>query len=267
MTVHTSSLQSKLRRVSAAELIAELESQMAAGDLLAFDADGTLWSGDIGEDAYHLAVEERLLRADALPELRAWAARFGVLTQGDANEVTARVFSAYMEGRFPEREVCELLAWCYAGFTRGELAEFARRVPSVYGLQSRLHRGLAQIIDWARRRQLRTVVVSASPHALVTCGAALLGFAEQDVIAARPAFDGDRLAARMEVPVPYGPSKYEYVQRQLGESRWIASFGDNVFDLDMLRAAKFGVVVNPKPALQGRLPDHPELLLLDASAP
>ena len=43
---------------------------------VAFDADGTLWSGDVGEDFFLFCVRERLLKAEASEALHSLARRF-----------------------------------------------------------------------------------------------------------------------------------------------------------------------------------------------
>jgi len=43
---------------------------------------------------------------------------------------------------------------------------------------------------------------------------------------------------------------------------WLGSFGDNAFDVDMLRAARVAVAVCPKPALTARLSEIPNVRVL-----
>jgi phosphoserine phosphatase len=42
----------------------------------------------------------------------------------------------------------------------------------------------------------------------------------------------------------------------------LASFGDNVFDVEMLCAARLGVAVNPRPELRMRLVELPGVVVL-----
>jgi phosphoserine phosphatase len=49
--------------------------------------------------------------------------------------------------------------------------------------------------------------------------------------------------------VPYAEAKVSAGRELFGNARWLASFGDNVFDIDMLRTAELGVAVRPKPKL------------------
>jgi phosphoserine phosphatase len=67
----------------------------------------------------------------------------------------------------------------------------------------------------------------------------------------------------MSAPVPYGADKCTAGLSLLGEHDWLASFGDNSFDVDLLRAAKIAVAVCPKPALAARLNEIEGVLVLE----
>ena len=248
--------------MNAADLIRELERLRTGAALLTFDADGTLWSGDVGEDGFHRALAEGLLRDDALPAMREMAARFSVSVHGTPHDVARTLWTAYTEERFPEREMCEVMTWCYAGWSVAEFAAYCDVVVSDARVESRLHRELDPIIQWARNAALGLMVVSASPRGLVEAGARLWGFASEDVIAATPCARDGRIGTRLIGPVPYAKSKCDLAKRHIGDRQWLASFGDNVFDIDMLGAARVGVAVRPKPALRKRLPELPEIVLL-----
>ena len=73
-------------------LLAELAALAATGKngLLAFDGDGTLWSGDVGEDVFHEAVTRGLLRDEARAALIEEARANGVETHGSSSELAAR---------------------------------------------------------------------------------------------------------------------------------------------------------------------------------
>jgi phosphoserine phosphatase len=249
---------------SARELIVELErlkgdSQASA---LAFDADGTLWSGDVSEDVFSRAVADGLIKSDAADALARTAAEAGIATDGTVSDIAAHVFAAYREGRYPEREVCEMMTWCYAGWSPRELAEYARVVLEAANLGARLNRGLEPILDWARAAGVKTVVVSASPRLIVEVAASLWHFAASDIAASDAELEGGRIAARMNGQVPYGPAKCPAARAVMNDADWLASFGDNVYDIEMMRAARLGIAVNPKPILRKRLPELPFVVLL-----
>jgi phosphoserine phosphatase len=250
--------------LGARELIDRLERLRPRGGpaALAFDADGTLWSGDVSEDVFDHAVRSRLLKTEAAEVLAQTAAEHGIAAEGSPSAIARALFTAYLDSRFGERDVCEMMTWCYAGLTPAELAELTRHVLERRNLGARLNRSLEPIFDYARAASLRTIVVSASPQTIVEQAAALWGFAEHDVIGARPALEAGRIAPRIAAPIPYAADKCSAARALLLDADWLASFGDNVFDVEMLCAARLGVAVNPRPELRMRLVELPGVVVL-----
>lgn len=220
---------------------------------LAFDGDGTLWQGDVAEDVFHWAIQRELLGKVPEKDLERVARAHGLEASGDSNEIAKVMFDAYADGRFPERTVCEIMAWCFAGHSRDDLARFAREALRDTGLDARLNRALDPVLDWARNQEVRVVIISASPRFVVEEAARRVDVGPKDIAATTPAFEGQRMLPRLVAPVPYAETKVLFGRELLGDATWLASFGDSVFDLDMLGAAELGVAVCPKPSLQARL--------------
>ncbi len=253
-----------LERLDAAAVVKRLARDRAAGLAgVAFDADGTLWSGDVGEDVFAFACEHELLLADAMPKLRDVAGAHGLSTAGSASTVAKALHTAYRHGRVSELLTCEVMTWCYAGHTLEELRTLAQRVLIERRLPARIRRELLEIFDFARAEGVRTIVVSASPHVVVTEALAMAKIEVDSVAASHPVTIGGTISASMQAPVPYGPEKAVIGARLLHAHDWLASFGDNVFDLEMLRAARIAVAVHPKPALVDRLHELPAAIVLE----
>jgi phosphatidylglycerophosphatase C len=251
------------RAVDARTLLRELESLRESDqDGLAFDADGTLWAGDVGEDVFLAAVERELLREDAWPALAKIAARHGIRTSVRVADIARAIRGEHRRGRFPEREMFEVMTICYAGWTLEELVDHAHDVLQRAQLARRLNPELAPILDWARRRRLRTVVISGSPSPIVQVAARLWDFLPEDVVAGTAALHNGRFAGRLLRPIPYAEVKREIGCELIGERRWLASFGDSAFDLHMLLAARVGVAVRPTWALRASLSTLPSIVLL-----
>lgn len=264
---HVDERQRKPLIVEAATLIErliELASE-ATQPVLAFDGDGTLWSGDVGEDVFHAAIEQRLLREAALPALRREAERWDMSADGDANDVAARLFRGYLEQRYPERDACAMMTWCYAGMSRAELVDIARRAFAARGLAERLHRELEPIFVFARERRIRTVVVSASPEPIVETAAALWAIGSADVIASRAREEASVIFAELARDVPYAEGKPLALRRELPSGELLAAFGDNAFDVELFQAARVAVAVRPKPALRRRFAEVASLCVLSES--
>jgi phosphatidylglycerophosphatase C len=253
-----------LRSLSPAELVAELERLRPrdSESVLCFDADGTLWSGDVGEDLFELALRRGALREPARAALEAEARKYGLAVRQRLAETARALFEGYLDGSYPERDVCAMMTWCYAGFSPAELRELAREALMDSGIGERLNRELEPVLEWARRSGVGTVVVSASPRTVVEEAASLWGFSPEQIAASTAREEGGRIAPELLHPVPYAETKCSAGRGLFGRSFWLASFGDNVFDIDMLLAARLGVAVRPKLALRTRLPELPGVVLL-----
>jgi phosphoserine phosphatase len=236
-----------------------------ASPLLAFDGDGTLWSGDVGEDVFQEAVSKGLLREPALCALTDEARAHGIEAHGSPSEIAARLFAAYRAHRYPEREACAMLTWCYAGMTREELVELARNTFASRMLEQRLQRELSPILSYARSAGLRTVVVSASPQPIVETAAAAWQFAPGDIAASRASERAGRIVAELAAPVPYAECKPSALNAQFPGAALLAAFGDNVFDIELFQSAALAVAVRPKPALKARLSELPMVCILATS--
>lgn len=242
------------------KLVDELSVMLGDSDpsavVLAFDGDGTLWSGDVGEDLFRAALRESFLLEGALPALIAEAERYHVPlgpAESDANGVARVLFASYLAGQYPERDTCAMMTWCYAGRRSSEVRALAASVLEHENLKSRLVLELSPIIEWSRKAGVRQVLISASPRAVVEPAGAFWGFTPADVAAATPAIVEGVVAPRMHGPVPYAEAKLTAGKAVFGDARWLAAFGDNVFDVDMLRAAELGIAVRPKPKLEREL--------------
>ncbi|TPV93282.1 MAG: haloacid dehalogenase-like hydrolase [Myxococcales bacterium FL481] len=238
---------------SANEIVARIAPH---GDgVLTFDGDGTLWTGDVGEDVFTAALERGMLLDVARPALAAVAARHGTDPAGDANRIAAALYDGYRDGRVGELAICDVMSWCYAGHRLDELHRFASEVLRERDLPGRRIDEVGAIIDWARAAGRPLFVVSASPQFVVEQASQIWGWSAAHVVASPAAVDSSGcLLPLLAAPTPYGPAKVSRARARFGESaRWLAAFGDNGFDLEMLLAARVGVAVRPKPGLAGRL--------------
>jgi phosphoserine phosphatase len=237
------------------ELQALLGNQDPQRVVMAFDGDGTLWSGDVGEDLFRAAMREQYLLESAREALLAEAEHYQIAlsNSADANAIAGVLMAAYLAGKYPERETCAMMTWCYAGRPLADVEQLAREVLEEEDLESRLTPELEAIVDFGRSAGMRLVLVSASPRAIVEAAGKAWGFEPADIAAATPAVQGGVVLPRMAGPVPYAEAKLSAGRALFGDARWLAAFGDNVFDIDMLTTAEMGVAVRPKPRLAAEL--------------
>ncbi|MBX3259171.1 MAG: haloacid dehalogenase-like hydrolase [Labilithrix sp.] len=255
-----------MRTVSVNEIVLAIDEARARepGGAIAFDGDGTLWSGDVGEDFFE-ALLARGVRDAARDALVREAAEEGIDASGDPRAIARRIHAAYLAGSFPEERVCEIMTWAAAGWSRAELDRFCEGVVVSIGLRDRLHGEAIHVVEHARRVGIDVLLVSASPRAIVEQAARVVGIDLANAMAAREAYDAVGIVqSSVERPIPYGPGKVTHLRARLGAERVLyAAFGDNAFDVAMLREARHPVAVRPKARLVERAAEVPELVVLE----
>lgn len=195
----------------------------APGDVV-FDADGTLWRGDVGEDWLRaLAAERRLPTATGreYAQYEALLARSPPLAYAFGAQVLAGLEVE------PTRAHAE--AFFHARY-RGRVFPWVR--PVLEALHARGHR------VW---------VCSASPRVIVEPGAAALGVVAARVIGVEVALEAGRFTAALQAPVPCGPGKVHWLRTRGVEAPLLAA-GNGDLDLDMLASAQRALVVAPPDA-------------------
>ena len=105
----------RLRPVGARQLVRELAADSGSLETaLVFDADGTLWFADVGDDVFLATIERGLLKDEAREALSLVAARHNLPAGGSATEIARTLRDASRAGWLPERDMFEVMAWCYA---------------------------------------------------------------------------------------------------------------------------------------------------------
>lgn len=263
-----------LHRATTAEIVARLETELAAssgvaGALLASDADGTIWDGDVGIDLFEAVLASRGAREAAREALAAEARSIGLAAEGDANALAAALYEAYKIDRYPHDRAFAMMAWVFAGHHRDELGALCERVLREGRLEARIRPELRAIFAWAASRGVEVYVVSASARAMVELAVRHLGIAADHVAAMTPALSADGvLLPELDGPIVYGEGKLAALERarggaSLASTALLGAFGDSVYDAAMLRAARLPVAVTPTPGLVALGPTIAGLVVLD----
>jgi HAD superfamily phosphoserine phosphatase-like hydrolase len=264
MTASIEGERAPIPRESARDLLDRIEGAWGAlrgaRAVLAFDADGTLWDGDVGTELFEALLAERGVRPEVEAALRREAAEFGVAAEGSAHEVATALYAAFFAATYPEDRAFAMMAWCFGGWLEGEVRAFADRVLAARGLDARLRPSLRPIVDWAHSRGVDVFVVSASPQVVVERGVTRLGIAPERVLAMRPSLRDGRLAPELSAPPTYGDGKILALQRATSSRPVLAAFGDSAYDAPMLRIARIPVAVAPSPKLAALAPTIPGLV-------
>ncbi len=255
MTLPIASPSDIVQRLEAAR-----RARAAERVLVAFDADGTLWSGDVGEDSFAALLASGEVRDAAHAALAEEAARFAPDATGDARALLARLALAHEAGAMPEDRAYALMAWAFAGWSVAEVRARAAALVERLDLRARRQAETAPVIDWARAQGVPLWVVSASPRAMVEAGLASLGMGDARVIAMTPRQAGDVLLPDVERPIPYADGKAAALAAQADGARVLGAFGDSTFDLAMMAVSDVPVAVRPKATLRARAGEVPTLV-------
>jgi phosphatidylglycerophosphatase C len=199
-----------------------LERAAAPGAVVAFDADGTLWRGDVGEE-----LLRELIAQDRLPRYRG---RRDLYEEYEAKvaEDPARGY-AWAAEVMADWEEAALQAYCRDFFQR-------QMAPQLFPFTAPLVRALASA-------GYEIWVVSASAVWPVVPGAAWLDVPPERVLAVLVEVEGGRLTARSKWPVPVGEGKVDLLKAR--GLRPALAVGNGNLDEPMLEYAERALVIAP----------------------
>ncbi len=237
------------------------EAELAPGGVLAFDGDGTLWSGDVGDDLFLALLEHGGIRPEAQEALERLAASHGFAPGVPPRELAHQLFAAFEAGRIPEKDIYAMVAWLFAGWRVDAVREFASDVVVRRELRRRIHPETRRVVEWAQGQGIGCYVVSASPLAVVEAAVRELGMDAANVLACTPRTEAGTVLPGIIEPLPYAAGKVRCLRERTSQPLY-AAFGDNVFDLELLAASRVPVAIRPKPRLRARAAELPSLVQL-----
>lgn len=248
-----------------ARLLAEIE-RAPDRSLIASDADGTIWDGDVGFDVFEALLQRRGVREAAREALAAEARTLGDPDDGDANELATRLYATYQAERYPHDRAFAMMAWAFAGWAEDELAAFCAGVLVERNIDARIRPELLSIFRRAEARGVAVYVVSASPIFMITAAAPRLGIPRERLVAMSPRVDArGHILPELAGPIVYGEGKLAALEqaRPGARSALLAAFGDSTYDAAMLRASRVPVAVTPAPGLVALFPTITDVVVLD----
>lgn len=254
---HTRDPEREIPLATSASLLARMEAALLRDPsaVLATDADGTIWDGDVGYDLFEALLSSKGVREAAHEALIAEAEAFGVSAEGSPTDVATALCAAHLTEQYPHDRAFAMMAWAFAGWSEDELRAFADEVLDRGKIEARIRPAMREILTWADRRRVPIYVVSASPIAIVEVGTKRLGVTITRALAMTPAIGEDgTLLPRLAGPVVYGEGKVRALEQAGVLGTLLAAFGDSAYDAAMLRRAHVPVAVTPAPRLVELLP-------------
>ena len=192
----------------------------------AFDCDGTLWSGDVGETFFDWELEQGNIARDTVGHYM--RGRFAAYRRGEVDETTMCGELVTMHQGVPEPVLMN------AAINFFEKHFVAQIFPEMRDLVRRLQESGCEI--W---------IVSASNEWVIRAGMKYFGIPHDRILATTVELDNGIVTNRL-VRVPCGPGKSQAL-RVVVTKELDAAFGNSLWDSEMLAMAKHPFAVNPKP--------------------
>jgi len=190
--------------------------------IAAFDADGTLWDGDVGEALLEVLGPSGKLVAPHPPNPFAEYARRLELDPADGFGYATAVM---------------------AGMTEAAVTAEAERIFGRF--HDRFFPPVRELLDGLRERGWEIFLVSASNRWSIAPGARALGVPLDHVLAVDVEVEAGRLTDRVCQPVPTLAGKPELVRRHAGRAPDLAC-GNSRLDLPLLESARLPIAVGPR---------------------
>lgn len=198
---------------SALDLAQEQSSKSSKLLYAAFDADGTLWDTDLGENFFQWQIKNKVI--PNLP-LDPWAYYRSEKSKTDPRP--AYIWLAAINKGFPLNEV---QSWAQKACD--ELS------PPVFEDQ-------AKLIEELKKRKIDIRIVTASIKWAVEPGAKLVGLTKDHVIGVTTAVENGIVTDRQDAPITYKQGKIEALRSLFGTDPILAS-GNSPGDSFILAAA------------------------------
>ncbi len=193
----------------------------APGCVWVTDADGTLWSDDIGEGFLKALIEDKALVS---PEAVGDVYR-NYESKVRADKAGGFAWAVQVMAGMPEEDV------------RSRAADFARMF-----VPAHLHPEMKALLAEAKRRGCEPWIVSASNQWIVEAAAPLLGLPASHAVGIRVAVEGGTLTSKVVPPVTYKAGKVEAIERFIGRDVSLVT-GDSFGDVEMFSSAIHAALV------------------------
>jgi HAD superfamily phosphoserine phosphatase-like hydrolase len=195
----------------------------------AFDCDGTLWSGDVGERFFD------------------WELRTAGLIPSALEAAMRTRHAAYKRGEVDETTMCGEMVTMHRGIPETKLMEAAVRFFDQFFVEL-IFPEMRELVRRLEDKGCEIWAVSSSNEWVIRAGMRHFGIPDNRILAAKVEVDNGVATDRL-IRVPSGPGKPEAL-REVANKPIDAAFGNSRWDAEMLAMAKYAIAVNPNPDLE-----------------
>jgi len=203
--------------------VTNLEPRVAA-----FDCDGTLWFGDSGMKFMYWEIEEGLISPDAA----SWM---------------LRRYDEYTAGKVSEDDICGEMVQIHRGIEEDRIRSFAARFAKS-NVMPHVFPEMRILVEALRRQGCDIWAVSSTNNWVIEEAVKAVGIPADRVLAVRVDIK-DGIATDRLGEMTSGPGKARALRRVLEKPLGV-SFGNSIFDLEMLELARTPFPVNPNDDLR-----------------
>ncbi len=197
--------------------------------VVAFDCDGTLWSGDAGERFFD------------------WELREGELIPRDLDRPLRERYAAYKRGEVDETTMCGEMVTLHRGIPELKMMDAATRFFDQFFVVQ-IFPEMRELVRRLQENGCEVWAVSSSNDWLIRAAMKHFGIPDSHVLAAQVGVVDGIVTDRL-IRVPSGAGKPE-VLREVVKKEIDGAFGNSRWDRDMLATAKHAFAVNPNPDLE-----------------
>lgn len=194
----------------------------------AFDCDGTLWFGDSGMKFLYWEIEEGLLPANVA-------------------EAIMRRYDEYVAGQVSEDEMCGEMVQIHRGIKDSKIREFAARFAKA-NVIPHFFAEMELLVEKLQRQGCDVWAVSSTNNWVIEAAVKHVGIPADRVLAVRVEIEHG-VATDQLGDITSGAGKARALQRSLTRPLDV-SFGNSIFDLEMLELARHPFPVNPNDDLR-----------------
>lgn len=206
-----------------------IESVLALNPrVAAFDCDGTLWFGDSGMKFLYWEIEEGLLSTEA-------------------TQAIMRRYDEYLAGRVTEDEMCGEMVQIHRGIPEKKIREFAARFAQS-NVMPHFFPEMESLVEKLRERGCDVWTVSSTNNWVIEESVKKVGIPANRVLAVRVEIESGVATGRLG-EITSGPGKARAL-REVLKAPLNISFGNSMFDLEMLELARHPFAVNPNDDLR-----------------
>jgi len=196
--------------------------------IVAFDCDGTLWSGDAGEGFF------------------SWEMKQGLVSEEIVRWAKAR-YADYKAGNVPEDVMCGEMATMNQGLRDDVLQEAANRYfPE--GIAHNIFPEMRDLVHRLRDAGCDVWAISSSNQWVIRAGMRYFGIPWDRILTAEAVVENGLIQNRL-VRIPSGPGKAEAI-REMVPGTPECAFGNSIWDREMLALCRHPFAINPSADLK-----------------